>query len=676
MFTLRGAGAGVVFIALAGCETESDPGSELAREAAPPWIAPDLSDTDAGEVFVDEPLEASDSEYQRRWILRVPTAGAPCPAPVAGFALGTPTGKLFDPAPPGSLGRYCLYVAAVAAPPACPIMNCGPNNPAPDRMFLGMQASLEPLVRGEFSDLFLQQMSGPPVVLPPPPGSPGNVRLTLFDSLPDALPNTVMTIASRSEHGHTLANLVGHQPGGSTPLAAVHANLALQLYTDTTGEVVEDTASGGDFGSVSYLAAAVYEELRLWKAEPSPRPMVLNLSIGWDPDWGGSLASKPTWSPAILALYETLEYARCLGALTFAAAGNRSGGPGDDSDPMYPAGWGNATVTPARCASFGLTKTTVSSEGSPFIHAVGAVGELAHPLAITRENSLPRLAANGDHATAGDPLGSLPAPLTGTSVSTVVVATAAASVWANRPHLGADAIADAVYASGDPGMMEEAYWCTGSCEVSKTIDVCNAVRYACDASQPGYAHTSPATGPAPCTRAPTAMTCSAAPPDPVTIDVSELANLAAVSDDVGMGLAVTTYMHPACPGRVLTGDMPPWYASDPCPDQQFYDMTVEPWLVPQPIENECPDCFVLKSTGVVWVEWAGTSVGSLDSFSITLTNSAGNTRTWSTTATSTTPLTNPLSFTLPATATPTAVVGVVVGRVGETSYQAEIAVLP
>jgi hypothetical protein len=105
-------------------------------------------------------------------------------------------------------------------------------------------------------------------------------------------------------------------------------------------------------------------------------------------------------------------------------------------------------------------------------------------------------------------------------------------------------------------------------------------------------------------------------------------------------------------------------------------MTVEPWLVPQPIENECPDCFVLKSTGVVWVEWAGTSVGSLDSFSITLTNSAGNTRTWSTTATSTTPLTNPLSFTLPATATPTAVVGVVVGRVGETSYQAEIAVLP
>jgi len=442
---------------------------------------------------------------------------------------------------------------------------------------------------------------------------------------------------------------------------------------------VADTTNGGSFGSISFLAAAVFQEITLWKPTRTQRGLVMNMSIGWDPEWGGDLADRTVWPPAIEALYRALQYAKCEGALTFAAAGNKLGGPTTDSEPLYPAGWGKEPFASTVCGTeYGVTGVPVAHlTDTPLVYAVGGVDEANRSLIVSRPNSQPQHVAYGDHGAVMDVYGTLTDPMTGTSVSTAVVSAAAAAVWANRPNLNSVAVADALLASGSTVGTVENFWCSGgSCDDVRRVDVCRAVSYACDAASPGYATTSPGGIGQPCDRSPTAVACSPlTPAASITPPGALLAQLNTEATDIPILPHANVYNAPECGvGRRLR-QQSAGMASNPCPDAQFYDDSAEPWLHPQPRTSECPSCFVELPTGLVTIDWnngTGTTATSFDSVSISVTTSTGTT-TFS--APSNYVLTGPVQFTLPAAVLVGTTKASISGRVSDTTYTAPLSIL-
>lgn len=631
-------------------------------------------------IAVDDPIDPDSGELADRWIYRTQAVGAQCPAAMPLYQ--TPgTGPLFGPGAPGELGRFCVYEAPSGQGGACPIVGgCAPDNPTPDLMVVGPSGiGLKAVIGSELRARFLQQMSEPPSVLMSATGRQP-VRLALFDTSADWGPQDAIRNPGRSLHGFNLANIIHEQPVDTMgrPLAEAYTNLAMQLYTDpATGMVVSDQVNGGEFGTIGFLASAVYQEVGLWQPARANRSLVLNMSIGWDPDWGGALVDRPAWPPAIEALYRSLEWAKCQGALTFVAAGNKLGGPTTDSGPLYPAGWGTDLFSSARCASdYGMAGFTVSYlEDTPLVYAVGGVNADNKPLSLSRNDSQPQLVGFGDHGSALDTTGALTDALAGTSVATAVVSTAAAALWANRPGLNSTEVADALYASGAAIGPVDPYWCgSGSCDDAHRIDVCSAVHYACDASSPGYALTSPGGVGADCDRSPNVVACAGLTPVyPVTPLPLRQATLNVQAVDVPLRVFPSVRAAAACGPRVLLGETAV-RPTDPCPDRQYYDAKAEPWLNPQPRSGECPSCWMKVSTGQVNMEWS-TGVSSLDSVSLTMTYASGATRTISSPSTYAA-TTNPVQFYVPiATAAGTEKASVT-GRIGTTSYSVELVVIP
>lgn len=672
--------AGFVLVLLAACGGDvraTNP--EAAARVAP--LSPGAGAfVVSPPIAVDDPVDPASGELADRWIYRTQAPGVQCPAAMPDYQ--TPgTGPLFGPGAPGELGRFCVYEAASGHGGACPIVGgCAPDNPTPDLMVMTPAGiSLQAVIGEEVRRRFLQQMSKPPAVLISATGR-APVRLALFDTSPDWGPNDAIRNPGRSVHGFNLANIIHEQPrdAANRPLAEAYTNLAMQLYTDpTSGAVVSDQVNGGEFGTIAFLASAIYQEIGLWQPERAQRSLVLNLSIGWDPDWGGNVLDRPAWPPAIEALYRSLEWAKCQGALTFVASGNKYGGPTDDSGPLYPAGWGTEQFSSASCASeYGMIGATVSYlEDTPLVYAVGGVNGANQPLALSRSDSQPRLVAFGDHGAALDTTGALTDALAGTSVSTAVVSAAASALWANRPNLNSTEVADALYASGTPVGSVDPYWCGGGgCDDIHRIDVCSAVAYACDGTSPGYAATSPGGVGAVCDRSPSAVSCPGLTPVyAITPPPPRLATLNAQAVDVPLRPFPRAHTAGACGPRTLIGESPVRPA-DPCPDRQYYDSKAEPWLNPQPRSGECPSCWLKVSTGQVNIEWSS-SVTVLDSVSISLTSATGSVKTITSPSTYAA-TTNPVQFYLPTTTTAGTEKATVTGRIDTTSYAIELVVIP
>jgi hypothetical protein len=630
-------------------------------------------------IDVDDPIDPASGELADRWIYYT-QPGQPCPPAQQPYQ--TPgTGPLFGQGAPGELARFCVYEAPSGLGGACPIVGgCAPDNPSPDLMVMAPSGiSLQAVIGSELRTRFLQQMSKPPTVLASTTGHQP-VRLALFDTSTDWGPSGAIRNPGRSLHGFNLANIIHEQPVDpmGRPLAEAFTNLAMQLYTDpNTGMVMSDQVNGGEFGTIAFLASAVYQEVGLWQPSRADRALVLNMSLGWDPEWGGDPVDRLAWPPAIEALYRSLEWAKCQGALTFVASGNKLGGPTDDSGPLYPAGWGTESFHASVCADdYAMAGITVSYlEDTPLVHAVGGVNGANQPLALSRNNSQPRLVAFGDHGAALDTTGALTDAITGTSVAAAVVSTAASALWANRPDLNSTQVADALYASGSVVGPVDTYWCGSTgCDDIHRIDVCSAVHYACDATSPGYAATSPGGVGAVCDRSPNAVACTPlAPVYAVTPLPLRQATLNAQAVDVPVRVFPRAHTAGACGPQTLIGESP-IRPADPCPGRQYYDAKAEPWLNPQPRTSECPSCWLKVSSGQVNIEWS-TGVSSLDSVSITLTNSSGVVKTITSPATYAA-TTNPVQFYLPATTTAGTEKASVTGRIGTTSYSIELVVIP
>src|SRR5262249_30891555 len=104
---------------------------------------------------------------------------------------------------------------------------------------------------------------------------------------------------------------------------------------------VRDVAAGGTHGSPKDVAAAIYQAVVTGKSVGGIPNVVINLSVGWEPQWASGFVDTKrsafgTLRAATTAVYEAIRFASCRGALVVAAAGNTGIGK---TGPMYPAAW-------------------------------------------------------------------------------------------------------------------------------------------------------------------------------------------------------------------------------------------------------------------------------------------------------------------------------------------------
>ncbi len=266
------------------------------------------------------------------------------------------------------------------------------------------------------------------------------VRLAFLDSEPTA--EGIVLRRGNSGHGHFL-RLIGGDLGGSAVAITTRLALAVNEFNATDPERSSRPSNGGSVGSFTDLAEAIHQEVTAWENENRSkdkehrRHLVINLSVGWDgKKFGGYDETRVCDLPAgPRAVYLALVYAARQGVLIFAAAGNSQAGPHASSGPLLPAAWarGNIQGSGSICGGEDLK--------GPLLYAVGGVQWNGKPLTNARKGGMPELAAFGDHVVLKDLTGEPTSAYTGSSVATAVVSSIAARLWHENPDKDAGGIA-------------------------------------------------------------------------------------------------------------------------------------------------------------------------------------------------------------------------------------------
>jgi subtilase family protein len=278
------------------------------------------------------------------------------------------------------------------------------------------------------------------------------------------------------EHGRLVGRVIGDLacPGAFVTGAGCVAQIAnYPALTRKSGQSAPNWLSGppdgGYYGTLSELAEAIEHALADWNADLArggPRRLVINLSVGWSPIFGGALVTSPG-QPVNLNLlpkparpvYAALARASCAGALVVAAAGNYDLTNG--AGMVYPAAWESVPAPNAnQCASYplrlpsGVKPMPNHPSGDtpvyrPLVHAAGAVDAGDNAAGITRRHGRPRLAAYGVGVVTSEPrTDGVTRIKTGTSLSAAITSAAAALAWGYKPNLRPDQVMELVYKGG------------------------------------------------------------------------------------------------------------------------------------------------------------------------------------------------------------------------------------
>jgi len=466
--------------------------------------------------------------------------------------------------------------------------------------------------------------------------------------------------------------------------------LGNHIYT-----LVRDDDKGGHIGTISTLAQAVVGETAEWnfvKRETGNdlQRLVINMSLAWMPEYGGALPTgfndmseidreraRLQWPADVQAAYVAIRNARCQGALLVAAAGNTSGGQ-NDSGLLFPAAWVEANA-PSQ-ADCDLHQAGTFSAGTDLLTAPNHYNSSKFPLIIPasgitrsgddisnqRKGARVRYVTYADHATLQDfrepyasyfSSGDNPLhiqPHTGTSVSSALLSTIAASTWSFDPTLDVNLLMNAIFRTGEvvtdaSGNKIRADFCHGigsACtKVVKRITMCRAV-YGFDANRDGISDT---TG-IPVTDA-VAANCDAwadqlaVTPDSGSIAIPTVATSGALAasdyETVSVTKTHTYWPHPysevACgrgsdrlyPWTKTTGV---WKKSpDYCPQEQYYTATAAPWTVPQPEGSgtNCGGACALFPSYNMLALSSSTDLALVSSPTLTVTTTSGTTSQYS-----------------------------------------------
>ena len=318
-------------------------------------------------------------------------------------------------------------------------------------------------------------------------------RLEILDSMPDPEVNPVQPLdgaandppGDTNAHGMSLYRVASRSTCGSAGVVCpveVRARQVLGLLPGRNG-------NAGQWGSFLDLAAgiegavddwlddrgATFTDAGLGDAVPGGTrsyqvgPLVLNLSLGWSAVFGGGVPGTmaidaegtpvPRFDGAdvvfswrdvdpeqfplgVRAVFDALVYARCHGALVVAAAGNSTSGPLGNQGPILPAAWeAMPTEMLPSCDTVRRADAADLPEIDPDMPLIVAVGSLTPSPDLTgvveapfaRPGARPTLLAYGHEGVSGQVSGGhVMQPLSGTSMSSVLVASTAALYMAIR----------------------------------------------------------------------------------------------------------------------------------------------------------------------------------------------------------------------------------------------------
>jgi hypothetical protein len=402
------------------------------------------------------------------------------------------------------------------------------------------------------------------------------VRLEIVDTAPP------QTSSGQASHGPSLAALAvklasgcAGGPGATNCRRSVETQLGLPQTR--TGA---DPVRGGYYGYQSELAEGIVKALDV--VHGTDEKLVVNLSVGWEPEPGEF--GNPT--PAVQAVRDVIGVARCSGALVVAASGNRPQGT-CLSQATSPGAWaGEPGLDAPACIGLGVANPQLGQAPYPFLHAATPLGWDRGNLADFRVGSNAALAAVGFAGFVGGNPGY--EPMTGSSVSTVVVSAIATLVWSHYPDRKADEIMEALYdsgiATGKPvdlappqGLSNQ----IASRPKQRQVTACRALRHACAAwrGDPGAMLTS-------CGLA--AFDVCADPAQPPVIDVAAwrqgfdaALNGAQVLSSAGPSWTALTCS--GCANLPRYVKVPQGSGGEPAQPQ---------WVVPQPHQAPCPMCKV------------------------------------------------------------------------------------
>lgn len=281
------------------------------------------------------------------------------------------------------------------------------------------------------------------------------------------------------EHGEIVGRIVREIGGASNALAVLSTTA---LPRDTSGAT---DPNGGYYGYTSDVARGILDAVDAWlrrTANEKPRrPLVVNLSLGWEAsNYTGSAlgGANPlsAYAAASVANYPqrsvfyAIQYANCAGALVLSAAGNVSEGAPATNTLMLPAAWESVPApTRAQCDALGINLASTPRAASPrMTYAIGGIDGADRPLFNTRSAGQPRIVAYGDAVSVSRAAGGFTGAMTGTSMATAVASGIAAHGWSLRPTTNAHDVAAALYGSGI-GLADPATACSydGACRIRR-----------------------------------------------------------------------------------------------------------------------------------------------------------------------------------------------------------------
>ena len=397
------------------------------------------------------------------WLAVIPYEEEECPV-VEGW---TPVRRS-----PPTLARFCEYRSGPSSPPF-PVQSFERADKIRGRVMAQSSSSpttaLEAAMGIPLGLLFKHQADIPPapaVVYNTPP-----TRLAIVDSMA----NNATTSASMHALGmDDFARAIGCTAAGCAFEISHH--LALPRQSGSR----EYPKAGGFYGTRWDLARAIVEAVDM---TPSTQELVINLSVGWAPSADDVLPAnhlamvRGTDSSVAAdsrAVYAALVHAYCRGALVFAAAGNDDSGRRAQSGALLPGAWATVLLNgPVPCGTAGATLP--GSE--PMLYAVGGIDAEDGHLENARLSSTPTLVAPASGSAVGTS-----AVFTGTSVSTIVASSAAATVWSIRPNLTRASVVSTLRTTGRTMAFDADICPTPPCGRAQAISVCRAQQSACRAA--------------------------------------------------------------------------------------------------------------------------------------------------------------------------------------------------
>ena len=232
-----------------------------------------------------------------------------------------------------------------------------------------------------------------------------------------------------------------------------------------------EQAGGGPLGSIGSLAHALGEAVIRWRGLGLPNaPLILNMSVAWDPEYGADLTPEgqeathsdlllkpsPTVPASVQAVHAVLVYASCLDALAIAAAGNNTGAPCEQLGAMAPASWERyPRPDAARCQELFGDELPARRPGDPaisdpgaLVYAAGGVTADGQPIPVARPGSTPPRVLPALQAVAGAGTRQTDA-WTGTSVATAALSGLAAAIWTHYPALTPGQVIGLITRSGE-----------------------------------------------------------------------------------------------------------------------------------------------------------------------------------------------------------------------------------